>query len=122
MPFVRCVYSGDAGVHKDISSAISSTVASVLNKPETAMFVEVVHSISIRYAGSTEPCAFLHIEAIGDDPNALERLAPAVTDVLESVGGINPTRVCMNYKPFARNEWAAHGVTYAHPTHLHHVE
>ena len=52
MPYIRCVFSGNAAVREALASRLSSAAASALGKPETYVCVEVAHSETLLFGGS----------------------------------------------------------------------
>jgi hypothetical protein len=107
MPFVRCVYSGDAEMRDDIATAISSAISAGMNKPEAVVFVQVTHDSSILFGGSREPCAMVEIQSIG---GSLDNVVGPISDIFESVGGVLRARVFISLNnSFTADTWGSHG-------------
>lgn len=82
------------------------------------MMVHVIHDESLYFAGSNEPCAMVQIQAIGGQ---IDKVITPVTEILNSVGGVLPSRIFINFQSFTTEQWATHGVTVQHfYDHQHH--
>ena len=111
MPFIRCVYSGDASVKSALMQELSKSVANGLSKPEAVTFVQVECSEGLLFGGSSDPCAMVHVEAIGD--YTLGSFVELISSAVESITGIPSSRIFLTFKSVAAEEWGFRGKTIA---------
>jgi phenylpyruvate tautomerase len=117
MAFVRCFYSGDESLKDDILKALSSATAEGIGKPEATVMVQVDYTSSLMFRGSKQPCAMIHIEAVG---GSLEDMVDPITDILTSIGGVLQDRVYINFQSYDTQNWGANGITVAKFQESHH--
>lgn len=75
------------------------------------MMVHVIHDDSLYMGGSNEPCAMVQIQAIG---GPFEKVITPLTEILNSIGGVLPSRIFINFQSFSADQWATRGVTVQH--------
>ena len=78
MPFIRCVFSGDASSKLRVMASLSKAIASSMGKPEAVVMCHVEHSDSLMFGGSVEPASMIQVESIGCD---LATIIPSLTEV-----------------------------------------
>lgn len=108
MPFIRCVYSGDASKKDELLQAISSAAVTALKKSEEVMCVHVECSDCLMRAGTKDPCAMINVEAIG---GRLSDIVGPLTEILHSIAGVAPSRTFINFRDVALDAWGRDGVT-----------
>lgn len=93
-------------------SALSSTAAKVLGKPEAYVMVALSHG-PMRMAGRPGPAAFVDVRAIGAMPDAkTAELSRRITALLGDHAGIPGDRVFLNFTAFAGRDWGHDGGTF----------
>jgi phenylpyruvate tautomerase PptA (4-oxalocrotonate tautomerase family) len=102
MPFLKCVYSGDQAAAGKIAAALSQLAAAGLGKPEMYVAVQVDHSSTLLFGGSTEPAAVINVESIG---GTLASIIAPITEAVASHGGVKPDRIFVNFSSFDRSNW-----------------
>jgi len=113
MPFCKCEYSGPAlndDARLQLLKAMSSTTAGSFGKSENVMFVQLEHTPNLMFGGSSDPCAFIHIEGIGGN---FSDVCGPVADVVAQHTGIPGMRIFMNFRCVEAENWGLSGVTIA---------
>lgn len=67
MPFIRCVYSGNAAAREVIMAGLSRAIATSMGKAEAVVMCHVEHTNSLMFGGSMEPASMIQVESIGSD-------------------------------------------------------
>ncbi|GLD92381.1 hypothetical protein PINS_up000914 [Pythium insidiosum] len=116
MPFVK-VYSNvaRATVNADsVLKAVSKSLSEALDRPEPYVMVQLKLDQDMLMAGTTEPCAFIHIRSIGKidterNPKTVAALTATVSDALR----VPADRIFVNLDDIAPNNWGHAGNTIA---------
>jgi phenylpyruvate tautomerase len=87
-------------------------VASELGKPEQYMMVSVESPVSMLFAGTNEPCAFLELRGIGLPESKTGKLSQLLCGLVESQTGIPRDRVYINFADIKSSMWGWNGETF----------
>lgn len=109
MPFVHVTFSGSADCRAELAKALSKAAASALGKPESYVMVNVLHSDSLLFGGSSEPAAMVQVSSIG---GSCSKVCGPLTDVVATVAKVPKERVFVNFRDVPRSEWAMQGNTF----------
>ena len=91
-------------------AGVSKIVAAQLGKPEAYVMVSL-QKAPMRFAGSTEPAAFMDLKSIGL-PHDCERLAKTLADTA-GCHGVPSQRVYLTCTDVPAPRWAQGGETFA---------
>lgn len=106
MPFVRCLHSGTSTKHREMLTLLSAVTAQGLNNREEFVMVNVDHTSNLMFAGSTDPCAMVHVESFSGD---LSVIVGPITTAVSSLTGIHPSRIFVNLKLCDSRDWGLSG-------------
>jgi phenylpyruvate tautomerase len=99
MPYLKITTSRsiDAEQKQNLLKAASKAVAAELGKPEQYMMVSAETPISMLFAGTDAPCAFLELRGIGLPESKTGKLSQLLCGLMESKIGIPEERVYINF-------------------------
>lgn len=108
MPFVKCIFNGDASKKAALVSALSKAASAALGKPEAYVCVSVDCDSGLSFGGNTEPCAMVQVQSIGGD---LSACVEPITKAVSEIAGIPAGRIFVNFTSFERGAWGMGGST-----------
>lgn len=107
MPYLKI----NTNVHIDkdhetrLAKDVSALVSGLLGKPESYVMTEINSSLSMSFAGSADPLAYLELKSIGlpgDKTSAFsESLCNFITDHLK----VDPARIYIEFADAQRHLW-----------------
>jgi len=114
MPYLKITTSQsiDAERKHNLLKAASKAVAAELGKPEQYMMVSVETPISMLFAGTDKPCAFLELRGIGLPQSKTGKLSQLLCSLVESHAGIPQDRVYINFADVSPSLWGWNGDTF----------
>lgn len=114
MPCLRITTSKsiDSERKHNMLKAASKLVATELGKPEEYMMVSIESPISMLFAGTEEPSAFLELRSIGLPEAKAGRLSKLLCELVESQTGIRADRIYVNFTDFKPSLWGWNGETF----------
>lgn len=95
-----------------LSDAASKLLAAGLGKPEGYVMVSVESRVTMRFAGSDEPAAFLDLRSIGL-PRDLNDMAHALTGAVNRHAHVPARRIYIACTDVPASHWAHGGATFA---------
>jgi phenylpyruvate tautomerase PptA (4-oxalocrotonate tautomerase family) len=114
MPYLKITTnkSIDAERKHNLLKAASKMVAAELGKPEQYMMVSAETPVSMLFAGTEEPCAFLELRGIGVPESKTGKLSQLLCGLVESETGIRKDRVYINFADIRPSMWGWNGETF----------
>ncbi|KAJ0393568.1 hypothetical protein ATCC90586_007027 [Pythium insidiosum] len=116
MPFVKVSTNvARASVNADSTlKALSKSLSEALDRPEPYVMVQLELGQDMLMAGSTEPCAFIHIRSIGKiDTERNPKTVAALTATVATALHVPADRIFVNLDDIAPNNWGHNGNTIA---------
>jgi phenylpyruvate tautomerase len=102
----------DAERKHNLLKATSKMVAAELGKPEQYVMVSAETPVSMLFAGTEEPCAFLELRGIGVPESKTGKLSQLLCGLVESETGIRRDRVYINFADIRPSMWGWNGETF----------
>lgn len=90
---------------KNFVNSASKLIASALSKPERYVMVELNVGLSMSFAGSDAPLAYVELKNIGLSPGALGSLSAKISEFLEAELQIAPDRVYIEFTNINGSYW-----------------
>jgi phenylpyruvate tautomerase len=90
----------------------SRTIAQHLGKPEQYMMVSLEAELTMTFAGTSKPAAFLDLRAIGLPAGKTGMLATLLCDFAKAELGVAKERVYINFTDVPPNLWGWNGETF----------
>lgn len=87
-------------------------VAFELGKPEQYMMVSAEPPVSMLFAGTEEPCAFLELRGIELPESKTGKLSELLCGLVESQTGVWRDRVHVNFADIKPSMWGWNGETF----------
>ncbi|HOS41826.1 MAG TPA: phenylpyruvate tautomerase MIF-related protein [Spirochaetota bacterium] len=100
MPYVK-IQTNQTPTDADaarISEKASAFAAAELGKPERSVMVALETGVTMRYAGSDAPCAYLEVKSIGLAEQAIETLSASFCDFCAAELAVAPDRVFIRFE------------------------
>jgi phenylpyruvate tautomerase PptA (4-oxalocrotonate tautomerase family) len=114
MPYLKITTSQaiDAERKHNLLKAASKAVAAELGKPEQYMMVSAETPVSMLFAGTDKPCAFLELRGIGLPESKTGKLSQLLCSLVESQLKIPQDRVYINFADISPSLWGWNGDTF----------
>ena len=110
MPLISVKTSAASSNGAALLTDLSSTLASLLGKPEGYVITLLEVGVPMTFAGSSEPCAYVEIKSIGAlRPPAM---TAAFCDLIEARTGIPAQRVYVAFEDVKASNWGWNGSTF----------
>ena len=110
MPLISVKTSAASSNGAALLTDLSSTLASLLGKPERYVMTLLEVGVPMTFAGSSEPCAYVEIKSIGAlRPPAM---TAAFCDLIEARTGIPAQRVYVAFEDVKASNWGWNGSTF----------
>ena len=87
-------------------------VVNEMNKPRDYVQVVVEPDVSMAFAGTGEPAAFVELRSLGLEEAQAKELSEKLCTLLETGLGIPPARVFINFFDIPRPLWGWNGRTF----------
>jgi len=88
-----------------LAKALSNEVSSLLGKPESYVMVEVNTSLSMTFAGSEDPLAYLELKSIGLPGQKTAELSDSLCSFVAKLMKIDPLRIYIEFADAERHLW-----------------
>jgi len=98
--------------HADFLQKASTTVATVLGKPESYVMVSLEAGQQMMFAGNDAPLAYLQMRSLGLPAEATSKLSATLCGFIEDELGIAPGRVYIEFAGPERYMWGWDGGTF----------
>lgn len=102
----------DKGSEDDIAIKVSALVADLLAKPESYVMTEINSGVTMTFAGSTEPLAYLELKSIGLPENKTVVFSESLCTFIHENMGISLDRIYLEFADARRNMWGWNGSTF----------
>jgi phenylpyruvate tautomerase PptA (4-oxalocrotonate tautomerase family) len=97
---------------RSMAAKSSRMVAELLGKPEAYVMVSVETNTAMRFAGTTEPLAYLELKSIGLPESITAPASRALCDLVASETGVRPERIYIEFANAAPGMWGWNGDTF----------
>ena len=88
----------------------SDLISSLTGKSENFVMVKLTHSMSMYFAGTNEPCAFIEIKSIGSlDPS---KMSKPICEFFSTELEIPTERIYIFFQDVNSNQWAWNSRTF----------
>jgi len=84
----------------------------MLGKPERYVMVEMQSSLSLSFAGSVEPAAFVELKSIGLPQEQTQHYSAALCDLITQQMEIPPERIYIEFTNASRALWGWNRTTF----------
>lgn len=88
----------DASLAQDFAKEASSFACRLLGKPVQYMMVSVHHGVTMTFAGTLGPAAYIELKAIGLAEGQCQKYSKSICEFVESTLEIPPDRVYIDFK------------------------
>jgi phenylpyruvate tautomerase len=114
MPYLKMTTSKsiDSEQKHNLLKSASKTVATELGKPEEYMMVSIESPISMLFAGTEEPAAFLELRSIGLPEAKAAKLSKLLCGLVESQTEIRADRIYINFTDIKPSLWGWNAETF----------
>lgn len=90
---------------ESLLSKCSVQVAAMLGKPERYVMVAIESGITMRFAGSDAPCAYLELKSLGLPEERSGEFSHALCELLGAELGLSGDRIYIEFSSPARHLW-----------------
>lgn len=101
-----------AAQKKGLAHQLSSLASKYLDKPEQWVMCQVNTSLSMCFAGTDAPCAYLECKSIGLTEAQIPPLAEALCALLQQELQLDPARVYIEFSAAQPQHWGWNGGTF----------
>jgi phenylpyruvate tautomerase PptA (4-oxalocrotonate tautomerase family) len=114
MPYLKITTNKpiDAQQKRELLKTASWLVATELGKPEQYMMVSAETPVSMMFAGTDTPCAFLELRSLGLPESKTGKLSKMLCGLMESHAGVPQDRVYINFADIKPTLWGWNGKTF----------
>lgn len=96
----------------ELAAELSRQVTQITGKPERYVMIEVNTDKIMRFAGNTEPLAYLECKSIGLSQIQAKSLSASITQLLTEKLAIDGDRVYIEFSNCAPEWWGWNGSTF----------
>lgn len=93
-------------------TSLSQRTVRMLNKPERYIMVVIRDGSTLRFAGSSDPCAFIECKSIGLPRDETTRLSRGLCDALTENTDITKERIYIEFTKAEPDMWGWNGQTF----------
>ncbi len=114
MPYLKVqtnVHVGN-GAKSQLLKALSRTTADALDKAEDYVMVALEENVSMLFAGSNTPTAYLELKSLGLPEDKTAVFSAALCAAIEQELGVPQERVYIEFSGPARHMWGWSGRTF----------
>jgi phenylpyruvate tautomerase len=90
----------------------SQRIAAALNKPEQYMMVSLESDLSMMFAGTSQPTAFVELRGIGLRTARMGELSRLICELVESELGVARQRIYINFADVPASHWGWNAQTF----------
>ena len=90
---------------QELCKTFSHNIASLLNKSENYVMVEIDANQTMCFAGSEAACAFIALKSIGLTQTQIDALTIALCEQAEQSLSVPAERVYIEFKDVPRSQW-----------------
>ena len=88
----------------------SDFISSLTGKPINFIMVKLTHSLSMYFAGTDEPCAFIEIKSIGS--LVPSKMSKPISEFFAAELGITAERIYVYFQDVEAKQWAWNNKTF----------
>ncbi len=97
---------------KALLSSCSEQVASMLGKPESYVMVNINSGLSMLFAGSDAPCAYLELKSLGLPEESGREFSQTLCQLISEELGLPLNRIYIEFSSPPRHLWGWNGGTF----------
>jgi phenylpyruvate tautomerase PptA (4-oxalocrotonate tautomerase family) len=97
---------------QSLASKGSAMVVKLLGKPEAYVMVSVETNTAMRFAGATEPLAYIELKSIGLPESITTPASKALCDLVAAETGVRPEHIYIEFANAAPGMWGWNGDTF----------
>lgn len=112
MPLLRISTNTHCDDHAALLQQASAAVAEMLGKPENYVMVEINDKLSMCFAGTSEPLAYLELKSIGLPESRTAEFSNTLCTLLGPVLGVAAERIYIEFADAPRKLWGWNGGTF----------
>jgi len=114
MPYLKIVTNQKLNNNSEVelASTASPQLAKMLGKPESYIMIEIQSGVSMQFAGSTEPMAYLELKSIGLPESQSDTLSKRLCEFISSQLDISIDRIYIEFTSAERHLWGWNGSTF----------
>jgi phenylpyruvate tautomerase len=95
-----------------VMELLSKKLSKALAKPEDYVMVELQQGVSLMFAGSADPAAYLELKSIGLPAVQVRPLSKLLCGIMEEELQINPARIYIEFTEAKGSHWGWNGTTF----------
>jgi phenylpyruvate tautomerase len=113
MPLISVKTSAQPGPSQALLGELSSTLASLLGKPERYVMTLLESAVPMTFAGDDAPACYVEVKSIGAlDGDRTRQVSAAVCDLIEQHLGIPADRTYIGFEDVPGRLWGWNGSTF----------
>lgn len=112
MPYLKLQTNQELADETALLKKLSAKLAAELGKPETYIMTALESNLSLTFAGSTEPAAFVELKSIGLEETATSQLSAVICDFISTELEISPDRIYIEFASVSGSMWGWKGSTF----------
>ncbi len=114
MPYLKINtnQSLDNDSENKLASAVSPLLATMLGKPETYIMVEVHSGLSMLFAGSAQPLAYVELKSIGLPETKCSEFSRQLCEFIAAQLDISTDRIYIEFSSAERHLWGWNSGTF----------
>ena len=102
----------DSDAETRLAQAVSPLLAGMLGKPESYIMIEVHSGLSMLFAGTADPLAYLELKSIGLPESRSSEFSAQLCDFVANQLDIAADRVYIEFASAERHLWGWNGTTF----------
>lgn len=95
-----------------ILSALSSSIATLLSKPESYVMLKYEHNDNMLFAGTNQPLAHIKIKSLGLDEDKTALFSKALCELIQQHFSISADRIYIEFANPERHMWGWNNATF----------
>lgn len=112
MPYLDITTNTKPSEQESVTAEANEIMSDVLGKSLDYCVSRVTTGATMNFGASNEPCAFLHLRAIGFGEDKAPELSRRLCEMLEQRIGIPPERCCIQFEDVPRSMWGWNAKTF----------
>jgi phenylpyruvate tautomerase PptA (4-oxalocrotonate tautomerase family) len=88
-----------------LAAAASTLVAQILSKPESYVLIEINSGVTMLFAGSNDPLAYMELKSIGLPENKTAEFSNKLCQLVAAQLNINTDRIYIEFAAAERHMW-----------------
>lgn len=114
MPFLSITTNQelDAQAEQAALTKLSQACAEMLGKPESYMMVAMQSKVSMRFAGSADPCAAVTLASLGLPESKTADYSATLCQIVGEILALSGERIYIHFTSPERHMWGWNGSTF----------